>query len=374
VDTGWGDDPLRAIVPIEQLALGKYQLPSYDSARARLDANEGPYPLDADIAAELGAVLARATLNRYPDPETPELRQLLSTDLGVAPDQLVFGNGSYQLMMFIISAFSRAREAHADGRPRVLFPAPTFIGYSFASAVIGAQSVRVPLTSEFELDRAALDHAFATARPNVAFFALPNNPTGTQWSRAEIERLLVAHRDVVIVADEAYVEYSGETLLDALPRHPNLLLLRTLSKLGLAGLRIGFAVGAPALVAHIDKIRPPFDCGTLNQVAAAWLLTHARSRLRSRVDEVVRERERLSRELAQIPHLRVFPSRANYVLCRYGEASSGWATKLCTRLEAQGVLVHNFDAPGPLAGCFRATVGTPAENSLFLDAARAFAP
>jgi histidinol-phosphate aminotransferase len=361
---------LDALVREEQLSVGTYEVPRYDDVRIRMDANESPYSLDPDIAAGLGAELARVATNRYPDSQAAELRRHVCADLGVSPDQIVFGNGSQDLIVLVVGAFSRPRAGVADGRARVLYPTPSFVGYPLAARFFGVVPVEVPLCEDFELDPVALERAFTATRPNVAFFGLPNNPTGTLWPRAEIERVLAAHRDTVIVADEAYFEYSGETLLDLLPAYPNLLVLRTLSKLGMAAIRVGFVIGAPGLVAHIEKIRPPFNIGSLNQAAASWLLAHHRDRLRERVASVVRERERLLGELARLPDLKIFPSRANYILCRYGVPGDRGATALCEQLHSRGIVVRNFDGAGALAGCFRATIGTPDENRLFLDALR----
>lgn len=363
-------DRIAALVPEEQLRVGKYDVPRYDGVRARLDANESPYTLDADIAAELGKVLAGVAPNRYPDSEASELRTAVSADLGVAANQLVFGNGSHDLIILVIAAFSRPRP-DGDGRVRVLYPVPSFVGYPMSARSNRVQTVEVPLRDDFELDTGALDRALGEARPNVAFFGMPNNPTGTLWPRAEILRMVEQHPDVIVVADEAYFEYSGETMVDALAGRPNLIVMRTLSKLGLAGVRLGFLAGTPEVVAHVDRIRPPYNVGALNQAAGAWLLTHHKQRLRDKVAAVVRERERLARELARVADLRVFPSRANYLLCRYGAPGDRRATQLCTRLEERGVVVRNFDGPGLLAGCFRVTVGTPDENTLLLDAVRA---
>jgi histidinol-phosphate aminotransferase len=364
-------DRIAALVPEEQVRVGKYEVPRYDGVRARLDANESPYVLDADVAAELGHVLAGITPNRYPDSEASELRRAVCEDLGVAPDQLVFGNGSHDLINLVLAAFSRPRP-EGDGRVRVLYPVPSFVGYPMAARLNRVKTVEVPLREDFELDTGALDRALAETRPNVAFFGLPNNPTGTLWPRAEILRIVEHHPDVIVVADEAYFEYSGETLLDALADRPNLIVMRTLSKLGLAGIRLGFLAGTPEVVAHVDRIRPPYNVGVLNQAAGTWLLAHHKQRLRDKVATVVRERERLVAELSRVTDMRVFPSRANYLLCRYGAAGDHRATQLCTGLEQHGVVVRNFDGPGLLSGCFRVTVGTPEENTLFLDAVRAF--
>jgi histidinol-phosphate aminotransferase len=361
-------DPIADLVPAEQLAVPKYDMPSYAGVRARMDANESPYPLDEDIAHELAAVLARVTPNRYPDSEASELREQICADLGVAANQVVFGNGSQDLLMLLLATFARPR---TGSRATIVYPAPTFVGYRLAAIAQGQNAVEVPLDASFELDIPALEHALSTHRPNLAFFALPNNPTGTLWRTADILGFAERHRDVVIVADEAYFEYAGETVLGSLPRHENVVILRTLSKLGMAGVRVGMLIGAPQVVHHVDKIRPPFNVGALNQAAAAWLLRNHKDRLRTRIATIVSERERLSRELSAIAEMRVFPSHANYILCRFGVAGDKRATALCNGLAERGIMVRCFDAPGLLSGCFRVTVATPDDNTLFLDTVRA---
>ena len=186
-----------------------------------------------------------------------------------------------------------------------------------------------------------------------------------------IAGVLARHPDTLVVVDEAYFDYSGETMQDLLPHHPNMVLLRTLSKVGLAGLRVGYLVADPGLVAQIEKIRPPYNLGSLNQAAAAWLLGEHGDLLRAHIGEVVAERDRLLAGLAKLPGVRVFASAANLFLIRVGTPGDGAATRVWKQLAAQGVLVRNFDRPGPLSGCLRVSVGKPAENELFLNVLRA---
>src|SRR5262249_5115907 len=212
----------------------------------------------------------------------------------------------------------------------------SFVVYRIATLAHGCAPIEIPLDSRFELDPAALDRALDEARPNLIFFALPNNPTGTLWPRSEIVRVLSERPDIIVVADEAYVEYSGESYLDLLAAHPNLVVMRTLSKIGLAALRVGYLVADPALAHEVEKIRPPYNIGALNQAAATFLLGRHRDVLRAPVARVVAERTRLERELAR-RGLEVFPSRANFLLVRAPEA-----TRLWHRLVEKGVLVRSF--------------------------------
>lgn len=362
---------LMDLVREELKALERYEIPHPEQIRAKLDANEYPYPLDPDVADALGRHLAGVALHRYPDGGARELRALVAAELGVAPATLSFGNGSDELIALLIAAFSRPRPGGGGPRARVCYPVPSFVVYRLACLAHGVAPLEVPLREDFTLDAAALERTIVAGRPNLVFLALPNNPTGTLWPREDVVRLLERHPDTLIVSDEAYLDYSGETLLDLLPRFPNLVVTRTLSKTGLAALRCGYLVAHEPIVTQVEKIRPPYNVGALNQAAAVWLLANHRDRLRARIETVVAERERVTAALAELPEVRVFSTRANFVLFRYGAAGDGRAGDLWRRLVERGVLLRNFDRPGPLAGCLRATIGTPEENALFLEAMRA---
>jgi histidinol-phosphate aminotransferase len=356
------DDLLRE----ELRELQPYAIPHPPGIRAKLDANESPHPLPPDVAAALGAHLAGVALHRYPDGHASELRRLVAAENGCDPEQLVFGNGSDELITLLLDVFARPRPGQP--RPAVAYPVPSFVVYRIAALGRGFTPVEMPLRDDFTLDVAAADDAFARLHPNVAFFALPNNPTGTLWPLADVLALAARHPEVMVVADEAYFAYSGETLLAELPRHPNLVVMRTLSKIGLAALRVGYLVAHPRVSAALEKIRPPYNVGAVNQAAAAFLLTNHRAVLDAAVRDVVAERERVFAALGGAPGLVAFPTRANLILIRAGTPGDGRATALWHELAARGVLVRSFDRPGPLSGCLRVTIGTREENDLFLAA------
>ena len=346
-------------------SLTAYHVPRPEGVRAKLDANELPFPLPAEAGAELARVLADAPLHRYPEADPVELRALLAADLGVPGAQLVFGNGSDELIALLCAAFAEPRAGRT--RASVLYPDPSFVVYRLAALGHGLDPVEVTLDDEMELDFELVEDAMTGARPNVAFFALPNNPTGTLWSPEKVAELAVRFPDTLVVADEAYIQYGGRTLLPRLGELPNLVVMRTLSKVGMAGLRVGFVVAAPPVVRELEKLRMPYNLGTLNQRAAVWMLRTQRAWLDERAREVIAERERLAAALRAFPELKVFPSEANLVLVRIGRAGDGRATAVWKALQARGILIRNFDRPGPLSGCVRITPGTPAENALLLD-------
>ncbi|MGE5182782.1 MAG: pyridoxal phosphate-dependent aminotransferase, partial [Acidobacteriota bacterium] len=206
----------------------------------------------------------------------------------------------------------------------------------------------------------AVELAIAEQSPSVVFLALPNNPTGTLWRMDFAVELAARHRDVCVVSDEAYFAYSGTSNLPHLAAHPNLVIMRTLSKVGMAGVRVGYTVSSPAIAHLLEKVRPPYNVSSLDQRAALFMLREASDWCSARAAEVVAERARLAAGLAKFGH--VVPSAANLLLVRFRDARAVWQ-----KLVDAGVLVRIFDA-GPLAGCLRITVGTPAENDLVLSA------
>ncbi len=355
------------LVREELRQLEAYSIPKIEGLRAKLDANENPWPLPAGVAAELGGELARVPLNRYPDGHADLLRAVVARELAVPPAQLCFGNGSDELIGVLITTFSRPRPGQG-ARARIAYPVPSFVVYRIATLANGAAPLEIPLRADFTLDDDRLARDLAAGRPNVVFFALPNNPTGTLWPRETIVKVVERHPDTLIIADEAYFDYAGETLLDLVPRHPNLVVMRTLSKLGLAGLRVGFMVAQEQVIHEVEKVRPVYNLGSLNQAAAIWLLQRHKDLLLARVADVVEQRERLATELAALGGVEVFPSKANFVLARF--AGEGRATEVWKELARAGVLVRNFDRPGPLLGCLRINAGTPDENDLLLATLR----
>jgi histidinol-phosphate aminotransferase len=357
--------PLAARVPEALGDIEAYQVPEPPRVLAKLDANELPYGLPGPLRDELARALAEVSIERYPDVPARRLRAIVAGQLGVAGDQLVFGNGSDELIAMLCSAFSGPRGGRSGvrrGRPgAVLFPDPSFVYYRLSAIIRGVEPIEVPLTSAFELDEPAMIRAIEDHHPGVVFLALPNNPTGTLWRLAFATELAARFRDTVIVCDEAYFAYCGATSLPVLAEHPNLVVMRTLSKLGMAGLRVGYTISSPAVAAVLEKLRPPYNLSALDQRAAEFLLERAGDWCAARVAEVVAERARLAAALAA-RGLEVFPSQANLLLVRTANAPALWH-----RLADAGISVRLFDA-GRLAGCLRITVGTPAENAALLAA------
>ena len=344
--------PLAARVPEALRGSSAYHVPLPPRVIAKLDANELPFALPPDLRARLGTVLGEVALERYPDPRATKLRAKVAAKLGVPGEQLVFGNGSDELIAMLCATFAGP----------ILYPVPTFVYYRLAAIARGLPCIEVPLAARFELDEAAIVAAIERERPSVVFLALPNNPTGTLWRPAFALELAARYRDVVIVSDEAYFAYSGTTNLPNLVAHPNLVVMRTLSKIGMAGLRVGFTISSPAIVRVLETVRPPYNVSALDQAAAAFLLDEASGWCDARAAEVVVERAKLSAALAA-KGLDVFASEANLVLVRVSDARAVWQ-----RLADVGISVRAFGDAGALANCLRITVGTPAENAALVAA------
>jgi histidinol-phosphate aminotransferase len=328
----------------------------------KLDTMENPFRLPLPLQQELGRRLGAVAINRYPAEGTEALRAALARHAAM-PDgcMLTLGNGSDEL----ITMLSMACDV-----PGAVFmaPLPGFVMYALSAALQGIRFVGVPLRPDFELDQVAMLDAVEQHKPAVLYLAYPNNPTANLWDDAVIDRLIDAvgrHRGLVVM-DEAYRPFAARDSMSRLERWPHVLLMRTLSKFGLAGVRIGFLIGRRDLVAEIDKLRPPFNIGVLNAEAALFALAHADEYARQAA-LICAERERLQAALRDLPGAQPFPSQANMILVRVGDAARTFAG-----MRQRGVLVKNVSTLHPLlAHCLRITVGTPDENDLMLQALKA---
>ena len=335
-------------------------LTAYHVAKAvgqiKLDANESPFPLPEALRAKVAAAVAAVPFHRYPDGGADGVIAALRAAAGI-PSALgvLLGNGSDELIEIITCALARPGAA-------MLVPEPTFVMYRMNALYAGMRCVGVPLAADFTLDVDAMLAAIARERPALVFLASPNNPTGNRFATADVLRLVRAAPGLVVV-DEAYAAYAGESLLARIGEFPNLLVLRTLSKIGMAALRLGYAVAAPEWIAELNKVRQPYNLNALTQAAAQVLLSEAAA-VDGQVASVVAERGRLAAALAGLPGVEVFPAHANFVLARVPDAPAWFA-----RLAAAGILVKNLHGAHPLlAHCLRITIGTPAENDALLSA------
>jgi histidinol-phosphate aminotransferase len=325
----------------------------------KLDAMENPFGLPPALQAELGARLGRAAINRYPQASVAALAEELTAWAGLpAGCRLMLGNGSDELIDLLSVACDKPGAT-------ILAPVPGFVMYAMSAQLRGLRFAGVDLTPDFELDEAAMLAAIERHRPAVTYLAYPNNPTANLWDDAVIDRIVAAvgAQQGLVVFDEAYQPFAARSRLASLAQHEHVLVLRTLSKFGLAGVRLGYLCGRRELVDEIDKVRPPYNVSVLNAECARFALEHAGEYARQAA-LIKAERARLQAALAAMPGLRQWPSEANMVLVRVPDSARSFAA-----LKARGVLVKHVAALHPLlANCLRLTVGTPAESDALIAA------
>ncbi|GAB3773207.1 histidinol-phosphate transaminase [Ramlibacter monticola] len=323
----------------------------------KLDAMENPHRLPAPLQKELGERLAAVALNRYPGERIEDLRTALARHAQL-PDgcALMLGNGSDELIALLALA------CDVPGAT-ILAPQPGFVMYAMSAQLQGLRFVGVDLTPDFELDGKAMLEAIALHQPAIVYLAYPNNPTANLWDDATIEKIVRAAPGLVVI-DEAYQPFSSRSYLDRLAQHEHVLLMRTLSKFGLAGVRIGYMMGRAELIAQVDKVRPPYNVSVLNAEAALFALEHE-DVFAAQAADLKRERERLQEALKDMG-LKAWPSDANMILVRVPDPARSFEG-----LKARKVLVKNVSRMHPLlAGCLRLTVGTAEENTQLLAALR----
>jgi histidinol-phosphate aminotransferase len=325
----------------------------------KLDAMENPFRLPSALQQELGERLARVAINRYPNQCTADVVAALAKHVQLpAGSKLILGNGSDELIDMLSVA------CDVPGAT-LLAPLPGFVMYEMSARLRGLNFTGVPLTADFQLDEAAMLAAIERHRPALTYIAYPNNPTANLFDDAVIDRIVAAvgAQQGLVVFDEAYQPFSSRTWLQRMVAQPHVLVMRTLSKFGLAGVRLGYLCGAAALIDEVDKVRPPYNVSVLNAEATLFALEHADEYARQAV--VLRdERERLQAALRAMPGVQAFPSEANMILVRVQDSKAAFEG-----MKSRGVLVKHIAGLHPLlANCLRLTVGTPEENDLMLRA------
>jgi histidinol-phosphate aminotransferase len=319
----------------------------------KLDAMENPYPLPEALRRELAQVLARVEVNRYPAPSPQKLRDAIARRMQVpAGMEVLLGNGSDELIAMLITALARPGAA-------MMYPSPTFVMYSMGATFSGMRALPVPLRDDFSLDADAFIARMQAEKPALVFIAYPNNPTGVLYPEADVAKIIRACPGLVVI-DEAYHVFAGKTFIGRIPEFPNLVVIRTVSKLGLAGIRLGYLVGRPEWVAQLDKVRPPYNVSVLTQAAALFMLERL-DVLEEQAARIRSERSSLGEKLKALKGVTVFPSEANFFLVRVPDAERTYQA-----LKQHNVLVRNL-SPG-IRNCLRVTVGTPEENRILISA------
>ncbi|MDO8464435.1 MAG: histidinol-phosphate transaminase [Gallionella sp.] len=327
----------------------------------KLDAMENPYRLPHKLRDEIADAVAAAAINRYPDPTAASLKEKIRRVTGL-PDgmEVLLGNGSDELIQLLALALNKPGAA-------LLGVEPSFVMYRMIATFTGMRYVGVPLLSnsgaeDFSLDLSATLAAIRREQPALVFLAYPNNPTGNLFPADAVAQIIEAAQGLVVV-DEAYYAFAGDSFIPHLARYPNLLVMRTFSKLGMAGLRLGFLAGSTAWLEQLEKLRLPYNVGVLPQVVAEKLLEHHEVLLQQ-AEQIKLDRATLYRQLSEIAAIQVYPSEANFLLFRVAHA-----TEIFDGLKQRGVLIKNLHGGHPmLSGCLRVTVGTPDECAKFVAA------
>jgi histidinol-phosphate aminotransferase len=321
----------------------------------KMDANENPISLQEPLKKKLMEEMGRIDLNRYPIAGAPELRNRFAQYYGVDKDMVMLGNGSDEL----IQTLCLTLKGKING---VLVPVPAFSMYKIIAVNTGNKVVEVPLDKKFDLDRDAIIGQIKANFPALVFLSYPNSPTGNLFSRDKIEAIIKKTPGIVVI-DEAYASFSGRTLLPLLKKYDNLIFLNTLSKLGLASMRLGFLIGNPDIVAQLDKVRLPYNVNSLSQIAANFFLDY-QDEFSRQVEEIIKRREELYLGLKEIAGIKLYPSQSNFIFfsCAFD------SDRIYNKLVEEGIIVKNLNIPPLMPNCMRVTVGNNKENEAFLRA------
>jgi histidinol-phosphate aminotransferase len=339
----------------EILELQPYHVPDA-SGLVKLDAMENPYPLPEELRSRIARLVAGAPLNRYPDASAAALKARLRQAMAVPEGaELLLGNGSDEIIQLLTLGVARPGAV-------ILGVEPSFVMFRMIATFAGARFLGVPLRPDYALDLDAMLSAIRSQRPALIFLAYPNNPTGNLFDRDTLTRIIETAPGLVVI-DEAYHAFAGESFMPQTDAYDNLLVMRTVSKLGLAGLRLGLAAGNGRWLRQFDKLRLPYNINVLTQlIADAVLAEH--SVLDTQAAAIREERGRLFEAIGRLPGVTAYPSRANFILFRVNDAAGVFG-----KLKQRKVLVKNLHGSHPLlGGCLRVTVGTPRENQMFLSA------
>jgi len=325
----------------------------------RMEANENPFTINSTLKERVLESISKISLNRYPDSLATDLRELISRKSGIKPENIIVGNGSDELIQMLIAAFCEKED-------KVLFPVPTFSMFGIIAKSFGVGTIEIPLDSEWDIDLAEIKKSYDKDLPKITFLSTPNNPTGNCFSEIKILDIIEKTSSLVVV-DEAYADFCGKTFIDQLKQSKNLIILKTLSKIGMAGLRVGYLVASDEIINVLHKVRLPYNSNSLSQEAAKVILENNEI-VESQVQQIIKGREFLLKELKKLQGegggITPFPSNANFILFKTEKD----ADAIHRNLTEEGVLIRNLNSEGPLKNCLRVTVGQPEENNAFIKA------
>ena len=334
-------------------SLSPYSVPRIECS-VKLDGNESPYDLEGEEKLELSRRLAQLPANRYPDPDALELRTSLSRTAGFPTDGILLGNGSDEIIQMIVEVFG-------GKSGRVLVPSPTFSMYRITSFLLGREVTEIPLDEDFDIDLEPMLEAIRTQDPDIIFLATPNNPTGNCFSEEKIVEILKASSGAVVV-DEAYCDFSKKSYVSHIEKYENLLVLRTMSKIGFAGARLGMLFARPQIASEVNKARLPYNINSFSQNVMSFVLENPEV-IERKISLILSERERVHDALERIEKIYIYPTDANFFLVRVPDAGF-----LFEELVKNDILVRRFEGEQRLADCLRITVGTREENDRLTDA------
>ena len=332
-----------------------------ESGAIKLDSNENPFSIQEPLKKILLEKFLGIDFNRYPAAGSPELRERFARYYGVKKNMIMPGNGSDELIQILCMTLQGSVKG-------VLVPVPTFSMYKIIAINTGNKVVEVPLDKSFDLDIETMTSKIKNNFPALIFLSCPNSPTGNLFSRSKIEAIIKKTPGFVVI-DEAYGAFCGQSLLPLLKKYDNVIFLKTLSKLGMASIRLGFLLGNADIIAQLDKVRLPYNVNALSQAAAGFFLDYQKEFMKQ-IKEITKRREELYKELKKIKWIKVYPSRANFIFfsCAFD------SNHIYNKLIAEGIVVKNLNLPPLLTNCIRVTVGTKKENEAFLKTLKSITP
>jgi histidinol-phosphate aminotransferase len=347
---------IKDIIAKEIFEQSGYVAPVYSTVNAiRLDANENPFRIQESLKKKLFEKMSRIDFNRYPVAGSPVLRELFAGYFDVGRDMIMPGNGSDELIQVLCLALK--------GRIKgVLVPVPTFAMYKIIGVNTGNEVVEVPLDANYDIDVEAMLDKITPDFPALIFLSYPNSPTGNLFSCDKIEAILKKTPGLV-VADEAYGAFAGNTLVPLLKKYDNLIILKTLSKLGMASMRLGFMIGNRDIIAELDKVRLPYNINSLSQIAGKFFLDY-QMEFAWQVQEIVKRREELYLALKDVSGIKPYPSRANFIYfsCNFD------SNRIYECLATAAIYIKNLNKPPQMTNFMRVTVGNLEENAAFVRA------
>jgi histidinol-phosphate aminotransferase len=336
--------------------LKPYQVENLN-AETKLHANENPYPPSPELLKKIFLRLNELELNRYPDPECRNLKKAIAKKTGALPEQIIIGNGSDELIQYLMQVLCEEGDS-------IAFPDPTFAMYGITAQCLGLKPVHISLDDNWNLKAQLALDVLAKYKANLIFISYPNNPTGNCFSDHSIQEIIEEFKGIVVV-DEAYYDFSGKSFLRQMEKHNNLVILRSLSKIGLAGLRIGYGVFPSMLAEQVNKVRLPYNSNTLSQCIATELLSDF-TYVQKQIYSIIEERDRLMNELSNFSKIITYPSNSNFILFQVPNGGEN----VFNELKKNGTLLRNLHSHPKLKNCLRVTIGKSQENNQFLKQLR----